>query len=256
MRYSTSPPKYSPLAQAAEKLVYLSAPLLVIGVLVTRSGKIEPLHGIAVFIVAAILAVAALAVAGVAAIEMWQRGYRGLGSLMRVGLVAMVVLAYPGYLTMQAIRLPPLNDISTDREDAPGFSRSRAALAARQGHVPATLEPRQRAAQLRAYPELRSLILDLPAEEVFQLVRDAVENIGWVVIDDSPPTGRSGQGRLDAVATSRLMGFKEDITIRVRAEGAETRVDVRSVSRLGKHDFGINAARITRFFEEMKVVRE
>ena len=60
MRYSTSPPKYSPLAQAAEKLVYLSAPLLVIGVLVTRSGKIEPLHGIAVFIVAAIYLIVSL----------------------------------------------------------------------------------------------------------------------------------------------------------------------------------------------------
>jgi uncharacterized protein (DUF1499 family) len=81
-------------------------------------------------------------------------------------------------------------------------------------------------------------------------VRKAADNLGWQVIEAVPPGGRSGQGRLDAVARSLVLKLPEDITVRIRPLADGTRIDIRSASRLGVHDLGANAKRIRAFLEE------
>ncbi|MGQ3284797.1 DUF1499 domain-containing protein, partial [Bosea sp. (in: a-proteobacteria)] len=67
---------------------------------------------------------------------------------------------------------------------------------------------------------------------------------------------RSGAGRIEAVARARLLRTAEDITIRMRPRADGSRIDIRSASRIGPHDLGINAARIAAFAEEVELLVE
>jgi uncharacterized protein (DUF1499 family) len=63
-------------------------------------------------------------------------------------------------------------------------------------------------------------------------------------------------GTIEAVATSRVFRFQDDIAIRVRPEpGGGSRVDVRSKSRDGKGDIGANAMRIRSFVDALRAGR-
>ena len=77
----------------------------------------------------------------------------------------------------------------------------------------------------------------------FALVLSAVDALGWQLVEQNPPGGRIGDGRIEAIDRTLIMRFPDDITIRVRPLAGQTRVDVRSVSRYGRHDFGVNARR-------------
>ncbi|WP_172592332.1 DUF1499 domain-containing protein [Nitrosomonas supralitoralis] len=70
---------------------------------------------------------------------------------------------------------------------------------------------------------------------------------GWEVLAVS-----AANGRIEATDTTAIMGFKDDVVIRIRAEGKKSRVDMRSASRVGKGDWGVNAARIRLFLSELK----
>ena len=80
----------------------------------------------------------------------------------------------------------------------------------------------------------------------------AVAARGWRVIEQTRPGGRSGVGRIEATDRTLVMGFTDDVTIRVRPLAGQTRIDVRSASRLGRHDFGANARRIQNFAQEVQ----
>lgn len=241
----------SRLVRLAWRLSLVAAPLVVMAVLVTRSGKVEALYGLGLAVFGFVLSAAALAIGALALIEIWTRGALGFGRLIAMALLNLALLAYPGYLAFQAVRLPILNDISSDLADPPQFSTSPAALAARNGRTPPAPEPGAREAQARAYRDIKPLILDVEAEEAFELARAAAKSLRWRIIEEVPPGGRNRDGRIDAVAETALLRFSDDITIRIRAAGNQTRIDIRSASRLGRHDLGANGARIRRFFSEI-----
>lgn len=245
------PPGSSPFIRWAERLAWLSVPVAIGAVLLTRSGQVLPMTGVLILGAAAVLGTLALAIAGVGAIDIWRTGRTGLAGLFRTGLVTAIVLAFPAYLAIEGGRLPRMNDISTDINDPPVFSRSAKALAARDGYVPPFIDPREREKQRLGYPDIRTLILETEADEAFRTVKEAVETLRWRIIEESAPGGRSGQGRIEAIAETRLMRFQDDVVIRIRPSGAGTRVDIRSASRVGRHDFGANARRIRRLIEEI-----
>jgi uncharacterized protein (DUF1499 family) len=96
------------------------------------------------------------------------------------------------------------------------------------------------------------IILDLEADEAWQIVQKAVAARKWRIVDQVMPGGRIGIGHIDAVDKTLLMGFPQDVTIRVRPLAGQTRIDIRSASRFGRHDFGGNARRIQRFAQELQ----
>ncbi|MEM8827266.1 MAG: DUF1499 domain-containing protein [Pseudomonadota bacterium] len=130
-----------------------------------------------------------------------------------------------------------LNDITTDLADPPDF-----ALAA--GGPPA-FDARTIAEHAREYPDLTPLILpSVPVEEAYRRVFASVQDHGWKVrVTDA------ALGRVEAVATTNILRFRDDIAIRIRADGDGSRIDMRSRSRLGKSDFGTNARRIHAFLK-------
>jgi uncharacterized protein (DUF1499 family) len=102
--------------------------------------------------------------------------------------------------------------------------------------------PHAAAGQRRAYPYIQPLVLDGAFAQVFDAARAAARGMGWEVVAHD-----RGAGRIEAIATTRLMRFKDDVAVRLREDGARTRVDVRSKSRLGRGDLGTNARRIRRY---------
>jgi len=140
-----------------------------------------------------------------------------------------------------------LNDVSTDLEQRPAFAGDppqRAALAESEQARLALFAKTQR----RAYPDLAPLLVPGPPGAAFASALAAAGRMpGWRIERTDP-----GRGEIEASATTRVFGFVDDVAIRVRGEPAGARIDVRSRSRLGRADFGANAARVREFMGELR----
>jgi uncharacterized protein (DUF1499 family) len=109
--------------------------------------------------------------------------------------------------------------------------------------------------QREAYPGVKPLELEASPDEVFNLVLSVVEQRRWRVLDSVPPRGGERDGRVEAVAQSLIMGFRDDVSIRVRSTPEGVKIDMRSAARYGNRDLGSNARRIERFFAEFMDAR-
>jgi uncharacterized protein (DUF1499 family) len=246
------PPEPVPILAPASRWFARSAlGLCLIAVIGVRFGGVPHVNGLQLMGGGIFAAVLALVAAGGALTAIWRTGAAGTALTARAVALALVVLALPAYFAVQAVRLPILNDITTDPEEAPSFGRSRAALDARRNHVPAEYDRQNALQQAESYPDLRTIVIEQNPDETMALVRRAATAVGWTIVDAVNPAGRTSAGRVEAIATSRIFRFPDDITIRIRPGAGDTRVDVRSVSRYGRHDFGVNAARIRAFTTEL-----
>lgn len=243
---------YSVAALWSRRLGGFALAVALMAVILARTRFVDTIAVLAVFGASVILACLAVLLAGTAAVVIWRTGRRGIGAMVGGLFCASLLLGYPTFLAAQAIRLPVINDVSTDLVDPPDFSRSSKANSARQGLVHNEIPDAWRQAQRRAYPDLQPIVLDLDSDEAWQIVQKAVAARGWRVIEETRPGGRSGIGHVDAIDRTMVMGFEDDVTIRVRPLAGQTRIDIRSASRVGRHDFGTNAQRIQRFAEELQ----
>lgn len=242
------PARWSPF------VAWFALAVTAMGVALVRFQRIDYPAGFAVIGLGLFLALLAILFSALAFLRIWQEGRQGLGSALRGVAVALIVLAWPGWFVVKAVTLPKIADITTDPDNPPAFSRSRTVLDARGGRVPPDVPPEVREAQREAYQQIAPLTLDVGPDEAFDLVRKAAQNRGWQVIEAVRPGGRFGIGRLEAVDRTFLLKMPEDITVRLRPRADGTRVDVRSASRIGSHDFGSNAARIRAFLEELSTL--
>lgn len=243
-----------PISRAAywsPRLAWFALAVTAVAVLYLRAQWIELLPGFVSLAAGLGLALAAAALAAVAFVRIWREGRRGLGRAVKGLMLAALVLGYPGWFAVRGALLPVLNDVTTDTENPPSFSLSRAALEARNGRVPPEPPLQARLKQRQAYPQIGPLTLDVPAEEAFDLARQAAESRGWRIVETVRPGGRSGLGRIEAVDRTFLLRLPDDVTVRIRPIADGARIDVRSASRLGTHDFGTNAARIRRYLDTL-----
>lgn len=243
---------FSLAAVWSRRLVVFALAAAAIGVALARFRAIDAPAGLTILGAAILVACGGILLACAAFVVIWRTGRRGLGMAIATLVLSALLLGFPAYMAVQALRLPVLNDVSTDLIDPPDFSRSAAALAARGNHANGELPAAWRQAQRRAYPDVQPIVLDLEIADAWQLVLNAVGAMRWTIVDRSQPGGRQGQGRIDAVDFSMILRFPDDITIRVRPLAGQTRIDVRSASRYGRHDFGVNARRIQRFAAELQ----
>ena len=186
--------------------------------------------------------VAAAAVCLLAALLALARRRRGAFVLAVVGLlVGATATGVPWWLQQQARSVPRIHDVTTDPDDPPAFV---AVLPLRAGaRNPAAYGGQAVAAeQRRGYPDLRSVDLAVPPDRVLAASEAAAWQLGWAIVAVAP-----AEGRLEATATTFWFGFKDDVVVRVRPRDSGSRLDVRSVSRVGLSDLGANAARIRRF---------
>jgi hypothetical protein len=245
------------LEEPHSQTALLSWRLAVFSLAVAGLGLLTVKHSddlIAVLGGAAAVAMASVLFAILAFAVIWRSGRKGAGQAFAGLVLALLLLAYPAFLAQQALRLPPLSDISTDIADPPAFSLSRAALAAREYRTPPEAAVAERNAQIKAYPQVQPILVDLDPLETFEAVLKAMAASGWRIVERAPPGGRLGLGHADAVAASPVLGFPSDITVRLRPLAGQTRIDIRSVARFGLYDFGAGARNIAKFEEALETV--
>jgi uncharacterized protein (DUF1499 family) len=252
MRRTLPPEPWSQAALWSRSVAVFAATVAMLSVLLARANVIEPVSALASIGASVALALVALLLVGAASVAIWRTGRRGVGAATGAALIAVATLAYPAFLAFEALRLPVLSDISTDIANPPYFSLSRSAYLARKGFQPNGLPPKAREAQRPAYPDVEPIVVDLDADEAFALVLKTAKAVGWKTVDQRPPGGRTGEGHADFLDKTLIMGFDEDITVRLKPLPGQTRIDLRSASRYGRHDFGANAARIVAFAEELQ----
>jgi uncharacterized protein (DUF1499 family) len=156
-----------------------------------------------------------------------------------------VALGIPFQWQQSARGLPPIHDITTDLENPPAFE----AVVPLRADAPNSLErPPDLAQQQReGYPDLAPVTLSMPADQAFDRALEEAQNAGWRVV-----TADKASGRIEATDTTRWFGFQDDVVVRLTPWGAGTRVDVRSVSRVGRGDVGTNARRIRRYLQALQ----
>jgi len=193
--------------------------------------------------VALVAVAAALVLVLLLAVPRWRvRPWVPLVTLI----VALLAVAPPLILRHQARSVPPIHDITTDFADPPQF----VALQGERQKAPNGVAyggPQIAAQQQQAYADIQPLVLKAPPAEALQRAIDAARSLGWEVISTD-----AASGRIEATDTTGWFGFKDDIVVRVRPDASGgSRVDVRSVSRVGRSDLGANAARVRKYLAKL-----
>jgi uncharacterized protein (DUF1499 family) len=232
----------------SSRLGWFAFAVAVISIIIVRSGLLEIVPALATFAAALIFAGLAILLAFAAFVVIWRQGLGGLGRALLGLFLGLALLAYPAYLGTRALRLPEISDITTDTSNPPRFE------------VLARLRPRGRtdypgpavaALQRTAYPDVVPLELEVPTKAAYDAALALVTKRKWNIVDTRAPTLARRDGVIEAVARTPIMGFRDDVVIRVSPFGQGTRIDMRSASRFGTHDFGANASRIRSLLEDI-----
>ncbi|QLH73387.1 DUF1499 domain-containing protein [Rhodopseudomonas palustris] len=246
----------SGLATWARNLAVFSAVATLVSIGVVRFGFLEMRPAMATWFGALALAGVSilLALAGFAAI--WQNGSRGIPRILLALLLDALILAYPAYLGWQYRTLPAIHDITTDSIDPPRFetlARLRVGDDVNTA-VYAGLYSAER--QRAAYPNIETLQVEMPVQRAYDIVLQLVNRRKWRVVDERPPQLPKREGHIEAVARTTILSLPEDVVIRLRPDGDDTRIDIRSSSRYFESDLGSNAARIAKLTEDINTAVE
>jgi uncharacterized protein (DUF1499 family) len=167
-----------------------------------------------------------------------------------VAVIVAVVLAagaayFPIKMKMTADALPKIHDITTDTGNPPQWvALLEERKAATNG---ANYDPADAAEQQKGYPEIQTFNSPAPPAELFEKAKKVATDMGWQIVAAEP-----AEGRIEATDTTMWFGFKDDVVIRIVADGSGSKLDIRSMSRVGKSDLGKNATRIRDFLTRLK----
>jgi uncharacterized protein (DUF1499 family) len=242
----------APLARWSSRIAVFSASLLIVGVVLHRLTSFPTHVAVNLFAVGAAGAGLAMLVALIALVQIWRRGLAGAGKAAFGILLPMLLLAWPLTFVPALMKLPRINDVTTDVAAPPRFvtlAKLRTGEANPAGYPGGRITQEQ----LKAYPDLRTFVVDRGVEEAFELVEEVVRKLKWKVAAAEPPVGKSAKGGvLEATDQTTVIGFTDDIIVRVEGNAARSSIDVRSASRYGRADLGQNATRVRRFLAEMQ----
>ena len=218
----------------AALLVLLAGPLMAWGAIGWQAG-------LGMFVMAAVLAGLGGIFCLVAIFR--KRGSLGVILAAAAGIAALII---PAAIILEGRNFPPINDITTDTADPPAFVGITADVRGPDS-APLAYDPGFAAIQAKGYPALTGITLPTPPAATFDTALAAARAQGWDVVSSD-----AAAGRIEATDTVPWWGFKDDVVIRLTPEGAGTHVDMRSKSRVGKGDLGVNAKRISDFLEALK----
>ena len=248
----------SRLAVWSLRLALFALAATFIAIIIVRSGALDIVPALSTLAGALVLAVVAILLALGAGIVIWRQGCGGVRQALFAILIGCALIAYPVYLGIKAYKLPSIYDVTTDPIDPPQFDAI-ARLRPRDAN-PVTYQGLY-AAELQhtAYSDIEPEDTSATPQEAYDAVMKVITRRRWRIVDTRPPqpaapTRVSDQRQareepasdaiIEAVARSLILGFREDVVVRIRATGDGTRIDVRSASRYGRNDLGSNAARV------------
>ena len=199
-----------------------------------------------ILFVGVVAAIAGTVVAVVGIYLSWRSGQSASMYWSMAVFAVGVLIAVPVVSSVRLSRtLPWIHDVTTDTENPPAFA---AALKDRAG-APNTADyggPAIAKLQLAAYPDIKPLHLNVSPSAAFEAAQKSARELGWKIVAADPIAGR-----IEASDRTFWFGFTDDIVVRITAEAGGSRIDVRSVSRVGKSDLGANARRIRKFLGDV-----
>lgn len=248
---SQDTPTHSPLARWARTVGVFSVQLLLVAIVLHRLMSLPTPVALNLFAAALVGSVAAILLALGAYVAIWRDGRVGTLNASIGMFLGLAIIAWPAGLVPLYRSLPAIHDVTTDPAVPPAF----VALAAQRvgGANSADYEgPEVARQQVEAYPDIRPILIARAVNETWEVLQTTIRRLGWRVVSETPPNGRSRPGFIEAVDRTMVLGFTDDIVVRVDGDSRETRIDVRSASRFGEHDFGRNANRIRGLLKELE----
>lgn len=238
-------------AQWSRYLIVIAVKILIITLLLHRFAELYTPAALALFALGFIFIGFSILLAIWALVQIWQRGFFGISAVLFSFIGAITVFAGPAWFLPNFVSLPALNDITTDTSAPPSFE----VLAEQRGvGANSIIYPRAKFAQQQeqAYPDIQPLILDRSTKEAYDLIKDAIDRMNWRVAAKQAPGKDGSAGWIEATDKTLVVGFVDDVVVRVSGDDSTARVDMRSSSRYGIHDMGQNAKRIRELFSEVK----
>jgi len=263
-RQSFTEAPVSRLAVWARRIALFSLAATFVAVIIVRSGALEIVPALSTLAGALVLACMAILLAFSAGIVIWQHGIGGGRQAVTALVIRTALIAYPLYLGVKAFRLPAIYDISTDPIDPPQFDAI-ARLRPRDAN-PVTYAGLYTAEQQHAaYPDIEPDETTATPQDAYAAAMKVIAKRKWRVVDSRPPQGplprvidaRASQagtvrdGIIEAVARTPILGFRDDVVLRIRPTVDGARIDVRSASRYGRHDLGTNAKRVRGLIDDI-----
>ena len=263
-RQSFTEAPVSRLAVWARRIALFSLAATFVAVIIVRSGALEIVPALSTLAGALVLACTAILLAFSAGIVIWQHGIGGGRQAVTALVIGTALIAYPLYLGVKAFRLPAIYDISTDPIDPPQFDAI-ARLRPRDAN-PVTYAGLYTAEQQHAaYPDIEPDETTATPQDAYAAAMKVIAKRKWRVVDSRPPQGpqprvidaRASQagtvrdGIIEAVARTPILGFRDDVVLRIRPTVDGARIDVRSASRYGRHDLGTNAKRVRGLIDDI-----
>jgi hypothetical protein len=215
-----------------------------------------------------VLACVAILLALGAGISIWREGVGGGRQAVTALLLGLALIAYPLYLGVRARHLPAIYDITTDPIDPPQFDAI-ARLRPRDAN-PVTYAGLYAAEQQHnAYSDIEPDDTNSSPQEAYDAAMKVIVKRKWRVVDTRAPLGSlpgpaprniaaqaatARDGIIEAVARTPILGFRDDVVVRIRATADGARIDVRSASRYGRNDLGTNASRVRNLIDDIDTV--
>jgi hypothetical protein len=221
----------------ARRLGSFALPLVVVPILMHRGGAITSEGFAVVEVVGVWVALLALASSFMAFARIWVTGDRGWFRALSGLLLGLACLAPAGVVAVDFVRYPLTDDLSTQPADPPP-------LVTNVSLDEPSASQLQRLAQV--FPDVRTRTYPLDAQQIYELVNKAVTERGWDVRLRREPSETLTDGQVNAVAMTTL-GFRDEVSIRVRGDLQSTSVDMRSASLTPFHEPGSNGRRIEEF---------
>jgi len=197
--------------------------------------------------IAALCAVGLLAVA-IMAIRTKAKNTTKLCTFAAIGTLSAFLAWYIPSTVQARLAYPIIHDVSTDVENPPMYVaniplRAEAVNPMEYATVEGLTAEEHIQQQRDAFPDLVPQLLDASQQEVFDSAVTALESMGLEITAAVPE-----EGRIEAVDTTFWFRFKDDVVVRIQAEGNQTLIDARSLSRVGRGDLGANGLRLQEFF--------
>lgn len=243
--------RYSRASIWAWRLASFSVPLLILGLIAHRKGYAETPAAIAVYGSVFLLSMLAVVLGVSALVSIWNKGGYGITRAIFALLVGGAVTALPVAAGIQIWRLPQLNDVSTDPDATPSFEALASVREALDAPV-AYDDPDLWLEQLEAYPRVVPLRFDKEFSVILDVVQNEMREAGWTIVATRTSDVEPREAVVEAVATTPIFAFQDDVLVRIAESGEVVRVDMRSSSRFGAHDLGANARRIVSFLERVE----
>lgn len=91
---------------------------------------------------------------------------------------------------------------------------------------------------------LATRLFEMTPDALFERVRQALQRMGATQVEADPQVRR-----VDAVF--QVFVFKDDVVVAVVPQSSGSALHIRSASRVGSYDWGVNRRRVDRFFETL-----